>query len=210
MPQAELRITLPEGIWVGDVTRAHPEARLRVLAALADEDSGVGLAEIEASNVASVLDSMRDRADVIDLEVLRHDEETALVQFETTTPLLLLPMQESGIPLEFPFTLQAGEAIWEVMAPHDRLSALGDQLRAFGIQFTVERVQEQVVPEQLLTDRQLELVETAVERGYYDTPRGCTLTELADELDLAKSTCSEVLHRAEGKIVRQFLGGDIP
>lgn len=36
-----------------------------------------------------------------------------------------------------------------------------------------------------------------IERGYYDTPRRCTLTELADELDLAKSTCSERLHRAE-------------
>lgn len=210
MPLAELRITIPEGVWVGDVTRAHPEARLRVLAALADEESGVGLAEVEALDVGSILGSMRDRADVTDLEVLRRDDENALVQFETTTPLLLLPMQESGVPLEFPFTLQAGEATWEVTAPHDRLSALGEQLRAFGIQFTVERVREQVEPEQLLTDRQLALVETAVERGYYDTPRGCTLTELADELDLAKSTCSEVLHRAEGKIVHQFLGKSEP
>lgn len=208
MPQAELSITIPEGVWIGDVTRADPEARVRVLAALADEGSGVGLAEVEAPDLTSVLAAVRDQADVTGMEVLRQDDEAALVQFETTTPLLLLPMQESGVPLEFPFTLRAGEATWEVTAPHDRLSALGDQLRAFGIQFTVERIRERVEPEQLLTDRQLALVEHAVERGYYDTPRTCTLTELADDLGLAKSTCSEVLHRAEGKIVRQFLGSD--
>jgi predicted DNA binding protein len=49
------------------------------------------------------------------------------------------------------------------------------------------------------------LLRTAVERGYYDTPRRCTLTELAEALDMAKSTCSETLHRAEGKITKQFL-----
>ncbi|MFB6172880.1 MAG: helix-turn-helix domain-containing protein [Haloarculaceae archaeon] len=209
MPQAELSITVPEGVWIGDVTRAHPEARVRVLAALTDEASGVGLAEVDAPDVSSVVAAVDDQEDVTALEVLRQDEETALIQFETTTPLLLLPMQESGVPLEFPFTLRAGEATWDVTAPHDRLSALGDQLRSFGIQFTVERVREPVEPEQLLTDRQLTLVENAVERGYYDTPRTCTLTDLATDLGLAKSTCSEVLHRAEGKIVKQFLGAEV-
>lgn len=45
----------------------------------------------------------------------------------------------------------------------------------------------------------------AVEAGYYDTPRTCTLTELADEVGLAKSTCSEILHRAEEIIVKEFI-----
>lgn len=67
-------------------------------------------------------------------------------------------------------------------------------------------MREQTELEQPLTDRQLTPVETAVEKGYYDAPRTCTLTELADSLALAKSAYSELRHRAEGKIVRQFLG----
>ena len=58
----------------------------------------------------------------------------------------------------------------------------------------------------LLTDRQRTPVETAVAEGYYDTPRDCTLTELAEEVDVAKSTASETLHRAEGKIIEQLVG----
>jgi hypothetical protein len=205
MPRAELTLTIPEGIWIGDVTREQPGACVRVLAALADEGEGVGLAELTAPDLPALVEAMSDRADVTDVEVLQHHDETALVRFETTTPLLLLPMQESGVPLEFPFTICEGEATWSVTAPHDRLSELGDQLRAFDIPFTVERIREPVEPDQLLTDRQLELLAAAVERGYYDTPRTCTLSELADALGLAKSTTSEILHRAEGKVVTQFL-----
>ncbi|MGK2230049.1 MAG: putative DNA binding protein, partial [Methanobacteriota archaeon] len=47
----------------------------------------------------------------------------------------------------------------------------------------------------------------AHELGYYDTPREISLSEVANEMDIAKSTCSEILHRAEGKVVSEFLEG---
>jgi predicted DNA binding protein len=59
-----------------------------------------------------------------------------------------------------------------------------------------------------LTDRQRWLLHEAMERGYYDTPRRITLVELADELGIAKSTCSETLHRCEGRVMEQFVDGD--
>jgi len=40
----------------------------------------------------------------------------------------------------------------------------------------------------------------------YETPRQCSLTELADEIGVAKSTCSGMLQRAEGALVENFLG----
>ena len=50
---------------------------------------------------------------------------------------------------------------------------------------------------------------TAVDHGYYDTPRACSLTELAEEVGIAKSTCSETLHRAEETMIKQFME-DLP
>lgn len=207
MPSATLTLTVPERTWVGAVSRGHPDAQFRVLAALPDEHDGVGLVELTAPDVDAILAEMRAHATVTDVSVLRRTDNGALLQFETTMPLLLGPLRESGIPLELPFTLQDGEARWEVTASRDRLAELGDQLDEFGIPFTVETVHPHVGPEHPLTDKQLRLVEAAVERGYYDTPRRCTLTELADELGMAKSTCSETLHRAEGTIVKRFLEG---
>lgn len=205
MPHASLTLTVPDGVWVGDVSRAHPESSLRILAALTDDGLGVALAEVTAADLEGVVRDIVERDAVTELEVLQRHGDTALIQFETTTPLLLLAVQGSGVPLTMPFTIRDGQADWELTAPHDRLSELGDQLDAMGISFTVREVRQRAEPEQLLTDRQLTLVRTAVERGYYDSPRGCSLTELAAEVDLAKSTVSETLHRAEERIVKQFL-----
>lgn len=60
-------------------------------------------------------------------------------------------------------------------------------------------------------DRAEELVEE-IDRGYYDTPRRTTLVDLAEDLDMAKSTCSEILHRAEERVVKEYRNGgrDLP
>lgn len=43
MTQARLSVTLPEGVWITDVSTAHPEVTSRVLAAMPGEDAGFGL-----------------------------------------------------------------------------------------------------------------------------------------------------------------------
>ena len=205
MPRARLTLTIPEGAWIGDVSREFPGVRFRILAALADGGTGVGHAELSGPDVPSVVAAVHDREEVTSLDLLHRHEDTALIQFGTTTPLLLLAVQDSGIPLEMPFDIEDGEATWDVTAPHDRLSALGDQLDAFGVTYTVEHIRERIEPEPLLTERQERLLRAAVDEGYYDTPRECSLTELAEEVGIAKSTCSETLHRAESRVVMEFL-----
>lgn len=208
MPHAKLTLTIPEGVWIGELSRSYPGARFRILAALPGEDYGVGLMELSASDPVPVLAEMLEKPEITELEFIQRGEETVLLQFETSEPLLLEPMQRSGVPLEMPFDIVDGQASWEVTAPRGRISNLAEQLEAFDIDFTVEHIHQYLATEQLLTDRQRRLVETAIELGYYDTPRGCSLTELAEELDIAKSTCSKTLHRAEERIVKEFILGN--
>lgn len=205
MPRANLTLTIPDGIWIGDISRSYPDAQFRILAAFPSDSAGVALTEIASEDVRSVLAEISASESVTELVVLQQRDDTALIQFETTMPLLLLSAQGAGIPLEMPFRLIDGQIEWEVTAPQHRLSELGTQLEGFGIPFTVNELRQQIEAEQLLTDRQLQLLRAAADHGYYDTPRRCSLTDLSDELDLAKSTCSETLHRAEEKIVKEFV-----
>lgn len=208
MPRAKLTLTVPEGVWIGDLSRAHPGTQFRILAALPDEDAGVGLVEVVSSDLAAVVGDLQDHDEVARVDPLQRHDRVAVIQLETTQPFLLLPVRDSGIALEMPFELQDGEAVWEVTASQERLSALGEQFEAFGIAFDVQHIHQHIESEQLLTERQRRLVVTAVERGYYDTPRCCSLTELAEAVGIAKSTCSETLHRAEEEIVKQFVEGE--
>lgn len=63
-----------------------------------------------------------------------------------------------------------------------------------------------------ITSKQRQALETALEAGYYDSPRSADLGTLADELGISKSAVSQRLNAAETKLVRAFLndgtGGD--
>ncbi|WP_129116989.1 helix-turn-helix domain-containing protein [Halegenticoccus tardaugens] len=55
-----------------------------------------------------------------------------------------------------------------------------------------------------LTTRQLEVVETAVEMGYYAVPRRTTHEEIARRLGCAPSTVNEHLRKAESRVLSQL------
>lgn len=208
MPRATLAITLPKQTWVSELSTSNPDVTFEVLAAMPSEETGVGLVELSGSNLDAVVAEMNADDRVVSTNLLEVREDAALVQFETTEPLLLLSIREAGVPLELPIAIRDGEAELEVTASRGRLSELGEQFEAFGIPFDLRSVKQTVEMESLLTDDQRGLLETAAESGYYDSPRRCTLTELAEEVGLAKSTTSEKLHRAEGRVIKEYLDSD--
>ncbi len=50
-------------------------------------------------------------------------------------------------------------------------------------------------------------VKKALERGFFDSPRGIKLEELAEELGISKSTLSSCLRRGLKKILRHYFEG---
>lgn len=90
------------------------------------------------------------------------------------------------------------EAVGEADALADLYAALDDELDA-----TVERVEPFTrggTPAPT-TDRQRAALETAVSLGYYDVPRTATVSDVAAELDCARSTAGELLRKAEAAVL---------
>ena len=204
MARAELTIDLPDAVWISDVSTTYPATQFSVLAAFSHEDRGVALLEVSGRDVVEALQAMHEADAVTQLDPLEQNDDSVLVQFETDEPLLLFSLREAGLPLEPPLEITDGRGTLEVVAPHAKLSELREQLDAFGMDFEVGYLYESGDSERLLTPRQQEVLVAAIEAGYYDTPRESTLTGLADDLDTAKSTLSETLHRAEETAVKQF------
>ena len=113
--------------------------------------------------------------------------------------------RESGTPPNFPAQMQDGWLHTELTASHERLSQLTDELAAANIPYQIQSVTQSHDSNELLTDRQQEFIIEAVKRGYYDSPHGCTLTELAELFDVNKSAASGILHRTEGRIIKDFI-----
>ncbi|MFB6073127.1 MAG: helix-turn-helix domain-containing protein [Halobacterium sp.] len=99
-----------------------------------------------------------------------------------------------------------GTASFTVVGARGDLSAALEDARDVA-SFDVDRVGDYDPRESgyatALTDRQREVVETAVAVGYYDVPRTAGQDDVAAELDCAASTVAEHLRKAEAALARE-------
>ena len=70
------------------------------------------------------------------------------------------------------------------------------------VETTGEYVPRRNRPFVQLTARQREVVRTALDCGYYETPRQCTYDDIAEELGISPETVGEHLRKAEATFVR--------
>ncbi|MFC6763818.1 helix-turn-helix domain-containing protein [Natrinema soli] len=57
----------------------------------------------------------------------------------------------------------------------------------------------------LLTDRQQELLELAINEGYYEMPRRATLRDLAERANISAGTVGEHLRKIESKVIMELV-----
>ena len=60
----------------------------------------------------------------------------------------------------------------------------------------------EIKPRDLIGERQWEVVQAAVQWGYYDDPKGVSMRQMAERLKMARSTIGEHLHNAESTMIR--------
>ena len=205
MATAAITITLREEFGLTAASRRHPDAEFRYLAGIEEADHGLGLVEVRGPGLDEILAEVESAAAVRAFELLDRHGDRAVFQYETDVATLYRVVRDAGIVPAFPYTIRDGKLLFTTTTTAERLSRLGEVLRALGVPFDVTAVAGTGDERALLTGRQRQFVETAVESGYYDTPRGCTLTELAAELGVASSTASRILHRAEERIVKRYV-----
>ncbi|MFW5948797.1 MAG: helix-turn-helix domain-containing protein [Halolamina sp.] len=175
-----------------------------MLSALPNGDGGTGRLEIDTEQPEAVLSSITG-ASLRDATVLRRSDTGGLVQFETASPMLLRATQSSGVPVSFPFEIRDGVVNWTFTVLHDRLSTLRAALDDRGTDYQLGRIRGVNVEEDVLTAHQRDVLEAAIDAGYYEQPRDVSLTALAAELEMAKSTLSGVLRRAEAALVTSYV-----
>lgn len=204
MTAARLSVSVPEDSWKAAVLDRHSEASLRIDAATTTEARTIELVTVSQTALSTVRSALETIPSVRSVSVLDRTGDARL-EVEGRQCPIHVAAREAGVPIETPYEVADGDATIDVTSSHDRLSKLGDELRARGLSFRVEYVQESHDARELLTETQESLVRAAVQHGYYDAPRECTLTELAERVGLAKSTCSETLQRAQAAIVAYYI-----
>lgn len=209
MSRIELRLALPTGSWLGDASRACPDATYRVTETLAASDSDITAVAVSGTDRDRATATVRDHDRVTDVNLCERRGTATVFHVTGEPPSFVVAAREVGLPIDSTIEVANGGASMFVAGDGKRLTAFGERLTAAGVTVGVGNADRRE-SERPLTDAQRRLVLAAIEGGYYDTPRGCTLTELAESQAIAKSTCSETLHRAEGRILHRFVEGMAP
>ena len=191
--------------WLADLSTEFPDDEFRLLATQSREEHPLALLEARTTEGERFVRRFEATPEVLSSDVVYHDDRLVLVQFTTVVTELYGALRGSDNVSLYPTILRNGRFSVTLTASHERLSNYADELGKAGIPYQVSSLTQSYDSSELLTERQWEFVTGAVERGYYDTPRGCTLTELAEEFEVHKSAASRLLHRAEGRIMREFV-----
>lgn len=202
---ARFRVELPEDAWITEVSRAFPGATLRLLAGYPTERGAMHLGEATGESPAAVGEAIAAHPDVTDYRRLHATPERSLARYETAGTGLYGFLDRAGVVVDYPVVVRNGWFVVEFTDTRERFDAFRAGLEAADRRFELLSVVAAVDRADLLTDRQQEVLERAFRAGYYAVPRDCTLAAVADDLGVDTSTASEVLRRAEARLVERHL-----
>ncbi|MGH9920972.1 MAG: helix-turn-helix domain-containing protein [Nitrososphaerales archaeon] len=138
------------------------------------------------------------------MEELEKGPSTIHLRVIHRTSVFIPIFRELQLMRRFPFTVQAGEATWVVVAAGTKMRQLLRRLSEHASSVEVDSIQHFDRPARSgpLTARQTDLLHQAMAAGYFEVPRKITLTKLAESLEIAPSTLSEGLAIVERKLLQ--------
>lgn len=205
MLNARLRVALPPDTWISEVSREFPSAEFRLLTGVALDDGALELGEVLGESVTAVVEATRSHPRVDDYNLLYADDRRALARYRSSDTGLYELAADTTFPPEYPVVVRDGWFVYELTGSRDEFDALRTQLEAADLQYELLSLVTRSESTGLLTDRQREVLGVARRAGYYEVPRRTTLQTVAERVGIDKSTASEILRRAEGRLVDWYL-----
>lgn len=156
--------------------------------------------------------AMQEIPEVVGYDIERVDERSCYVYIRDATTDSLRemfgPISAGGLIVVPPIKYEPdGTVVFSMFGPDDEVQDAIEDV-SVPVDVTVEAVGglagTTAAIESRLTARQREVVETAVEIGYYDVPRTASQEAIAAELDCAPSTIAEHLRKCEARTLRAY------
>lgn len=206
MPRVQLKINARESDdWLATLSAEFPDAEFKILASHTTDDGLLGIVDVTTPDGDALIQYFECAPEVRSYEVVHIDKRTVLIQYVIPVPKSYRAVRTSGNLPRFPAIMRGGWLFVEQTASQERLAQYTDELAAAEVPYQILSLTQSPDSIELLTDRQRQFVTEAVKRGYYDSPRRCTLIKLAEIFDVSKSAASGILHRAEGRIIKEFV-----
>jgi len=170
---------------------------------------------VKDADPSAVLTAIAPLDALVDARIVTEGDDEAVLELRLTEASVVVTLVELGATVES-FTAARGEGRLVVRVPTGSdLRALTDAVQSSypDVSVVAKREVEDTVQstasfrrqlDEKLTDRQRDVMETALASGYFEWPRGSTAEEVASSLGIAAPTFHEHLRSGERKLIEAF------
>lgn len=205
---ARFEVEVPADTWIAAVSTTHPDTTFRLLSGVRRGGRAIELGEAITDDHEAVTATVADHPAIVDLDVLEQTDGRVLSKYESTDTTLYDLVSAASLPVEYPVVVRDGRSTIDVTATREEFDRLRTIFEETGRDYELLSLVHTDEGTGLVTGRQREVLEAALRKGYFQVPRGCTLADVAADLDVDKSTASRILRRGATSILRWHLAGN--
>lgn len=204
---ARFRIRLPPNLYITELSQSFPDATFRLLSGVRTGETASELGEALTGDPGAVASAFRAHDAIYEFEVLNQTDDRLLTTYETTDVDLYAFVEDVEFPPEFPIEVRDGHYEFDLTGTREEFDQFRETLEAVGAPYELLSKMGVERSNRLLTHRQEELLAAGLREGYFEVPRGCTLADLAETMNVDKSTASGVIRRAQARLIAWYLTG---
>ena len=208
MLEAVISITPPHS-WIKRVTMEFP-AVIRVLdcKSLPDGEGVQELFEVSSASEVSekIVDYLRQDSYVYDVDIVRADRGRVIGSLKTHKCTACKTFAGANCFLVSAASKPNGKLEWAVLGSETMVKLLMQGLENQKVAGEVLRISK-LKDEEQLTARQEEILQIALEKGYFEFPKKMTLRQLAKVLDISPATLTEILRRGQKRVLEEHFRG---
>ncbi len=209
---AHVKVDLPVEVWITDASKSFSSVKFEIQTlapiSLSGESGSIinnALVKIASVEWRKILPLIEKHPSVLSVTKWDETDVDVLINVKSRDTFILRSLIQSECILKYPILVLNGSSTWELISPRKKIDALLELFDEMGIVYSISSIGALKKEEDsvALTKRQELVLEKAMALGYYELPRRITLTELAEKLDIAKSTLSGILRRISKKLIYQ-------
>ena len=199
---ARIKIKFPDELWFSNIFSQFHDIKMEILYFLPydlEKSIGNAIVEIMHYDIDSIIKEIRNHESVFEFSVLEKEKNKVKFNVKTKDPYLLYGVIKYGVLVNFPVKVKEGYAYWKLISTRKRIDQLLTLFENKGIDFELLRIGNS--PYEIddhsskLSFEEEQILEKAINSGFFEVPRKISLEELANELGKSKSALSVMLRK---------------
>lgn len=199
---AEIKISFPDNLWISDIFKKYSDLTMEITSFLPYVlESSIGnlIAEILHQDIDGVIEAIKNHKTVFEFNIFERKEKKIKFNIKIRNAYLLDALIHYGILVNFPIRVRDGQVYWKFIANRNAIDNLLTFFELKKIEFTILKIGISPYDIDKINDRlsldESNILEMAIDLGFFEIPRNISLENLSKKLGRSKSAISVTLRK---------------